>query len=89
MGAVGGRWAWGAATAAWLVAVTSGFGWLWRYAAAAGDPSVAPRSWPAASRLLRVADRAQLLMFVHPRCACSRASLDELGNLLRDRKSVV
>jgi hypothetical protein len=69
--------------ATWLVVVGSGFAAVWRYAAAPGEETRAPAIWPAATHLSRAADRATLVMFVHPHCACSRASLHELGNLLR------
>jgi hypothetical protein len=76
------RFGWLAAAVAWLLAVGAGFAVLWRYAAAAGPPSIAPAVWPAGSRLPRAADGATLVMFVHPRCACSRASLDDLAHLM-------
>jgi hypothetical protein len=37
--------------------------------------------WPAESALARSSERPTLVMFVHPRCPCSRASLMELGRL--------
>ncbi len=37
--------------------------------------------WPATSKLVRGSQRPTLLMFVHPRCPCSRASLAELAIL--------
>jgi len=71
------------AAAAWLVAVAGGLAILWRYAstpAAAGVP--APEQWPAASAVARAQDRATLLLFAHPRCACTRASVAELARLM-------
>jgi hypothetical protein len=67
---------------AWAAALIGGFTILWRYAARPGDRAAAPARWPAASTLTRDPTRATLLMFVHPRCACSRASLVELGHLV-------
>jgi hypothetical protein len=66
----------------WVTAVTAGFVVLWRYKAAPGAESQAPPTWPAESKLSRAPERATLLVFVHPRCSCSRASLTELGRLL-------
>ena len=66
----------------WLAAVIGGFAILWRYAAQRGSDSLAPATWPAATALARDPSRPTLLMFVHPRCACSRASVVELGHLL-------
>src|SRR2546421_7651309 len=52
-------------------------------------PLTAPRTiWPAQSTLIRDARRPTLLMFLHPHCPCSRASLAELSVLAsecRDR----
>jgi hypothetical protein len=46
------------------------------------DPGhVGPR-WPQGSALLLDRDRPSLFMFVHPRCACSRASVRELERLV-------
>jgi hypothetical protein len=81
------RVGWSLAVAVWLAAVTLGFTLMWRYAAAAGAPTSAPRRWPAATRLARTPDAAQLLVFVHAECPCSRASLTELGHLL-ERKAI-
>ena len=67
----------------WLAGVAGGFGILWRYAAARGADTRAPASWPAETRLARASDRATLLVFVHPRCSCTRATLAELGKLLQ------
>src|SRR5690242_2825262 len=80
MRGVGARWL--LAGAVWLAAVGGGFGVLFRYASARGADSRAPVEWPASTRLPRAADRATLVMFVHPRCACSRASLTELHKLV-------
>lgn len=48
-------------------------------------------AWPVASRLARDPARPTLLMFVHPRCPCSSASLAELNVLAsrcRDRVAI-
>lgn len=52
------------------------------YAAAPGDPGTPVERWPSASNLPRSADRFTLVMFLHPRCPCSQASLTELSRLL-------
>jgi len=45
----------------------------------AGETTVA---WPADSLITRQSDRANLLMFLHPYCPCSRASIEELNRLI-------
>lgn len=74
----------------WGVAVAGGFAGLWRYKSAPGAQGAAPLAWPAAAGLRLHSDRATLLMFAHPQCACTRASLAELARLmarLHDRVS--
>ncbi len=72
------------ALAAWAVATTAGFFSLWRYKAAAAAPSEtgAPALWPASSRLRPATDRATLVLFAHPRCACTHATVTELAHLM-------
>ena len=66
----------------WLVAVAAGLAVLWSYENAPGIPATPPDHWPAASSLRRLPGVATLVMLVHPRCPCSRASLEELDRLM-------
>jgi hypothetical protein len=67
----------------WLAAVGSGFTILLRYATAPGTVDAPPRlQWPADSRLERRDRRPTLVMFAHPHCPCSRASVAELARLM-------
>ena len=71
-----------AITATWLTILGYGFQTMVRYENTAGpSPSIAA-TWPTDSTLSRsnLADY-NLVMFVHPRCPCSRASLTELAKL--------
>lgn len=43
-----------------------------------------PERWPLKTAVPKSPDRPTLLMFIHPRCPCTRASLEEL-NLLMTR----
>lgn len=55
------------------------------YSNAAGPAAEhAPALWPEESALGRISGRATLLMFAHPGCPCTRASLSELAALLRE-----
>src|SRR5690606_38939176 len=38
-------------------------------------------AWPEASSIVRHAQRPTLLLFLHPHCACSRATVEELERL--------
>jgi hypothetical protein len=65
----------------WLVLVCTGFAWLVRYEFSPGRAGTAPVSWPEESRIGRATDLPTLLMFAHPRCPCTRASMAELARL--------
>ena len=78
----GGRARWIAAIA-WLALAAAGFVGLARYSSTPGgsDPSAAP-GWPAATRLDPPAARPVLLLFLHPECPCSRATVEELAKVI-------
>jgi hypothetical protein len=67
-----------------LAAVIGAMGSLWSYKSAPGTQSAAPSDWPAASRIERRHDLPTLVMFAHPMCTCTRASLSELRVLLSE-----
>lgn len=48
---------------------------------APGDRRGAPSLWPRGSELARPGRRAELLVFVHPFCGCTTATLAELARL--------
>ena len=62
----------------WLISVCVGMGHLIHYENTPGQAGPHPAEWPASSRIPRGKDGATLVMLVHPRCPCSRASLGEL-----------
>ncbi len=61
----------------WIAAVAVGLRELARYETSSGERVAGPSQWPAASALPR-GPGFSLVMFLHPDCPCSRASLDEL-----------
>ena len=65
--------------ALWLGLCGLGFSVLLRYQRTPGEAASAPEHWPAASALRAVSGRETLLLFVHPRCPCTRASVDSLA----------
>jgi hypothetical protein len=67
---------------AWGLAVVVGMLLLGAHAAQPGDPGAPPVRWPAGSESRIDGRRPTLLIFVHPRCPCSRASLAELAAIL-------
>jgi hypothetical protein len=70
--------AWLALTGVWLGALTTGLGLLWRYESTPGAAVEPSETWPADSQLPSPANGATILLFAHPRCPCTRASLDNL-----------
>ena len=69
------------ALVAWLASLGVGFGWLSMYANQAGaSATIAPATIaPAAATSQRP---FRLLMFAHPHCPCTAASLQELARLM-------
>jgi hypothetical protein len=55
---------------------------LCAYASSPGDRGAPSGRWPSGSGLQLDDRRLTLLMFLHPRCPCSRASLAEMGAIL-------
>jgi len=71
-----------AAVALWVPAVGFGIHVLWRYSTTPGNPGTPPLDWPRSAPIERGRGRATLVMFAHPQCPCSRASLGELGIIM-------
>jgi hypothetical protein len=69
----------------WALLVACGFVGLARYKSTSGEMAEAPARWPQGTLLQRVAGRPTLVMFAHPKCACTRASLAELNRLAAQR----
>jgi hypothetical protein len=66
----------------WAFAVGAGFEMVWRYQSTPGVTAEAPRVWPGSTLVTPEAGRSTLIMFVHPRCTCTRASLAELARIM-------
>ena len=74
------------AALAWFCAMAVAFGALARYKATPSDGGAIPQTWPAHTALLsRPADRPTLVLFAHPKCPCTRASLSELRAVVSER----
>src|SRR5207248_4066088 len=55
-----------------------------RYSNTPGTGGPAPVAWPGASQIPLDSNRPTLVMFAHPHCPCTRASLGELERLLAE-----
>lgn len=71
---------------AWALILACGFGGLITYQMRAGAPAIAPDIWPADADLPFDSQRYNLVMFAHPKCPCSEASLEELKVILTQRR---
>jgi hypothetical protein len=67
----------------WVAALSAGFFTLWRYKATAAPAETGPPlQWPSDSRLELSPDRATLVLFAHPKCGCTHATVTELARLM-------
>ncbi|HEX9983994.1 MAG TPA: hypothetical protein VGF69_12070 [Thermoanaerobaculia bacterium] len=71
-----------AAAVVWLAGIVYGSFAMWQFQRKAGEGATAPSSWPTSSRLSLAKDAPTVVMFAHPRCPCTRASVGELRELL-------
>ena len=78
----GNRWIF-VLIAVWATAVIGGEVYLWSYQLTPGaEPDAAPAVWPADGSIPRHPGQPLLVMVAHPRCVCTRASLNELRRLI-------
>lgn len=70
------------ATIVWLVCLCIGFALAWQYESTSGTPADAPADLPrpAGSNLPR------LILFAHPECPCTRASIEQLKEIAQRQK---
>lgn len=66
----------------WLTAIGTGAVVLLKYQNADGGMGSAPQHWPSNVPVSRALDRATLLLFAHPKCPCTHATMEELNRLL-------
>ena len=65
----------------WLSVVSTGMALVWSYNHRPGQSAVAPKQWPSDSSIQRKQGYTLLLM-AHPKCPCTRATMEELAKLL-------
>jgi hypothetical protein len=66
----------------WVGAAVGGIVYIFHYESRPAPRSEVARVWPEDSGLARHRDGFQLVMTVHPRCPCTRASVSELNKLM-------
>ena len=65
----------------WVLLISLGIGALERYTLTPGKLGSVPTAWPPNSKLQH-SFNSTLMVFLHPECACSEATVTELGKLL-------
>ena len=68
--------------ALWLLAAAGGFLVILNHQNSHGATGAPPEHFPSPSQLQLDPARSTLIMFAHPRCPCTRASLEELNRVL-------
>ena len=66
----------------WMLVVSVGMATLIDYSSRPGDGTRSATVWPTESRLFHAPDRNTLLVFLHPHCPCSRATVRQLNRIL-------
>ena len=67
---------------AWVLAMALGIRILLSYSNTPGTAARPLAEWPRQAPFQPVPGRLTLLVFIHPRCPCSRASLEELARII-------
>jgi hypothetical protein len=68
----------------WLSGIGTGLVMVLDYENASGSSSNAPVNWILGTSIPLDPTRDTLVMFAHPRCPCTRASVEELNRLLAE-----
>ena len=67
--------------ALWFGAVLAAMAWMTNYSFRPGPEIIAREDWPNESLIKQDVSQPTLLLFAHPRCPCTRATLEELARL--------
>ena len=73
----------------WVISLIIGLALLLNHDFAEGAAGQSPINWPTESHIPHSDHDFTLVMFAHPRCPCTRASLEELTKVLADNKQSV
>jgi hypothetical protein len=66
----------------WILAIIVGTFVLMKYEYTPGIANKPDTQWPNDSQIPLSKERSTLVMFAHPQCSCTRASIAELGRLI-------
>lgn len=66
----------------WALAAAAVFGVAWTRGSGAGENGESPDRWPTGATVALASDRPTVVLFAHPRCPCTHATLSELARAL-------
>jgi hypothetical protein len=66
----------------WVTLATAGFALIIHYQNTGGEAGHTPQHWPSTAKIVPNKTGSTLIMFAHPQCPCTRASVEELNRLL-------
>src|SRR3954452_15618698 len=75
--------------AVWAAVVGAGARELLRYGNTPGEPGSPPAGWPVTAPVALARTRFTMLLFAHPQCPCSRASIGELSGIIAGNRGRV
>jgi len=73
----------------WFLLALLGLWALTQYAHTPGADPTSPADWPADSKIVREPHGNTLVMFAHPKCPCTRASLSELERIVAQSNGTI
>ena len=73
--------------ALWILAIGVGTFVLMQYEYTPGVSNLPSLRWPCDSKICPRKDGPTLIMFAHPQCPCTRASISELAQLMTQCKT--
>lgn len=68
----------------WAGTVAAAYRAIRQFETTPGVAATAPNVWPASTHVKRSAGAWSLVMLVHPHCSCSRASVQELAEIVKN-----
>lgn len=73
----------------WLALIISAYGYLVLYAATPGQDADPPRLWPRDTTMVLAQNQPTMIVFLHPKCVCSRATVAEMSRIMTKGKDKV
>ncbi|MEZ5427123.1 MAG: hypothetical protein R2747_12710 [Pyrinomonadaceae bacterium] len=77
-----------ASVCVWMIVIGVGFVWITDYSSRPSLPANISPHLPEGVFPEAVSDRPKILLFVHPKCVCSRATMSELARMVSDTEGL-